>query len=188
MVRERRGIGFEDNGTNLVDSKCIYYRISKQICSKSQKTINRIQDELYEIDAMSGTAFEDYCITLFELSGILKYANYRKTKKTGDYGADIIIETAYGERIGVQCKRLKSSPVRVEAIQEIVGSEKHYKTKHSIVITNSRFTENAQNLAFTNGVLLIDRDAITKLIKKKMDYLLDIEKKTQWENLKKEIE
>ena len=83
----------------------------------------------------------------------------------------------------MQCKRLKTSPVRIEAIQEIVGSQKHYKTKHSIVMTNSKFTENAINLAFTNKVLLIDRDVLIKMIGMKIDNLKAIEEKKQWKNM-----
>lgn len=73
---------------------------------------------------MSGTAFEEYCIMLLEISDVLPKSNYSKTRKSGDYGADIIINHCNKVKVSVQCKRLKDNPVRIEAIQEVVGSKK----------------------------------------------------------------
>ena len=184
MVKKGKGNFSDSKPIDFNDKKSVYYQISRQIKNRGKEKNTRIAEELEDVDKMSGTAFETYCINLLELSGLLDYATYKKTKISGDYGADIIIDTVYGERIGVQCKRLKSSPVRIEAIQEVVGSEKYYSTDHSMVITNSTFTENATNLALKNGVVLIDRDRLIRLIDIKNEHLNDIEKKEQWNKFK----
>lgn len=188
MVKKRRGLSFDNVDKKIVNDEDMLLMISKQIGSSSKSKQEKVLDELMEIDGMTGREFEKYCITLFELSEFFKYAKYNLTKTSGDYGADIIIETTYGEKIGVQCKRLKNASVRIEAIQEIVGSERFYHTKHSMVITNSRFTESAKDLAIMNKVLLIDRDGLMKLIGIKNNNIESIVKKKQWKEFIKVFE
>lgn len=53
----------------------------------------------------------------------------QKLEKSGDYGADIIINHCNKVKVSVQCKRLKDNPVRIEAIQEVVGSKKKLSHK-----------------------------------------------------------
>lgn len=160
-----------------------------QLFTKSGKLKkNNPIEELFEIDAMSGRAFEKHCIMLFELSGLFPFAKYSGTKISGDYGADIIITTAYGLRISVQCKRLKNQPVRIEAVQAVVASKQYYKTDECLIITNSRLTVNAAELAEKNGVVIIDREKLIKLIEIKNDYMKPIMKKTQWQDFIERIE
>ena len=147
---------------------------------KKQQYIN---DELFRIDNMSGVAFEEYCIMLLEISNVLPKSNYAKTRKSGDYGADIIIKHGNKVNVSVQCKRLKNSPVRIEAIQEVVGSKKFYHTDKCMVITNSRFTENAVTLALSNDVLLIDRERLIKLIELKYENGKKIYSGKYWDEL-----
>ena len=140
----------------------------------------KVLEELVEIDNMSGTEFEDYCIKLLYFSGLLPYSSYSKTKKSGDFGADIIITTLFNLKISVQCKRLKSSPIRVDAIQEVVASKEYYKTKKCMIISNSKLTPAASELALKNNVLVVDRDKLIKLIKIKNSNLKPIIQKKQW--------
>ena len=74
-------------------------------------------------------------------------------KKTGDYGADLIIETKSKTRIVVQCKRFKSK-VNLKAIQEVAGAISYYICDTGIVITNSSFFTSAINLAESNEIEL----------------------------------
>lgn len=152
---------------------------------KKQQYIN---DELCKIDKMSGIAFEEYCIMLLEISDVLPKSNYSKTRTSGDYGADIIIKHCNKVKVSVQCKRLKDSPVRIEAIQEVVGSKKIYHTNKCMVITNSRFTDNAVSLALANDVLLIDRERLIKLIELKYENGKKIDSGKYWEELCKMFE
>ena len=178
----------KENPQRTNSSLNLYNDISSFVDKFGNLKNKRILEELLEIDGMSGTEFEKYCINLLDLSGLLPYALYATTKTSGDYGADVIITTAYGLRISVQCKRLKSSPVRVDAIQEVVASKKYYKTKESMIITNSKLTPNAMELAETNGVFVIDRDKLEKLIRIKNTNLKPILQKTQWKNFIQQME
>lgn len=111
------------------------------------------------IDEMDGYDFEKLVAVLLQKSGaeIIEI-----TKKSGDYGADIIIKQG-NERIAVQCKR-QASNVGVKAVQEAKASESYYNANRSAVITNSYFTRQAISLADENNVILWDRETLESLI------------------------
>ncbi len=108
-----------------------------------------------DIDDMSGGEFEDFMAEILHRSGI---EVLELTKRSGDFGADIIVMYE-GERTAVQCKRY-SRPIGVKAVQEAVSSMAYYKCDRSAVITNSTFTRQAQDLAAESGVILWDREAV----------------------------
>lgn len=111
-----------------------------------------------EIDAMTGEEFEQYLGYLFQKRGF----KVSITKTSGDYGADLILEDRE-DVIAVQAKRY-SGTVGVKAVQEIIGALKMYEATEAWVVTNSYFTKQAQILAETNDVYLIDRDELIDLI------------------------
>ena len=57
-----------------------------------------------------------------------------------------------------------------------------------MVITNSKLTPNAMELAEMNGVFVIDRDKLEKLIRIKNANLKPILQKTQWKNFIQQME
>ena len=81
------------------------------------------------------------------------FYNIKFTKKTGDYGADIIGEHQ-GFKYAVQCK-LYSRPVGYHAIEEVIGAMHYYKCNGAIVVTNNTFTRQAREGAEKTGVVLI---------------------------------
>ena len=126
---------------------------------------NRLLDNNYnnktmqEIDQMEGTEFE-------RLQARFRDMGYKAnlTSKTGDYGADLLIEKN-NELIIVQAKRYNNT-VGVKAIQEAISAQSFYDAARSLVITNNYFTKNAKIMAAKCNVRLIDRDSLYKLIKK----------------------
>ncbi|BDH59991.1 restriction endonuclease [Lysinibacillus sp. PLM2] len=114
-----------------------------------------------EIDEMSGEEFEQFLGFLFEKRGF----KVSYTKASGDYGADLIL-TDRDEVIAVQAKRY-SGTVGVKAVQEISGALKMYEATQGWVVTNSYFTKQAEKLAESNEVYLIDRDELIDMILKK---------------------
>ncbi len=113
---------------------------------------------LQKIDAMNGFEFEEYSKIFF----ISKGFEVTITQKSGDYGADLIVEKD-GVKWAVQAKRY-SHKVSPKAIQEVVSSKVYYACEKACVITNSYFTQAAQKLAQANEVLLIDRDEWIKFL------------------------
>jgi restriction system protein len=115
---------------------------------------------IYEIDRMTGEQFEHYLGFLFTKLGY-------KTKVTpysGDYGADVVL-VKDGITTVVQAKRYKGI-VGNKAVQEIVASMSVYNAQKALVVTNSRYSINAIQLAKANGVELWDRTRLVNELSK----------------------
>lgn len=109
------------------------------------------QSGIFEIDKMEGLMFEQYLEVLFRNLGY----KAQRTQASGDFGADLIISKA-GTRTIVQAKRYTKN-VGVKAIQEVVAAQKMYNGTNALVVTNSSYTKQAQQLARANNVELWDR-------------------------------
>lgn len=116
---------------------------------------------LWDIDRMSGEDFERRIAVLLKDMGY----RVRRTPLTGDYGADLIAENRQGARCVVQTKRYgRGRTVGVRAVQEVVAAMRYYQAQQAWVVTNSFFTEQARTLADANGVTLIDRRGLRRLL------------------------
>lgn len=142
--------------------------IARQTEIKRQEeiTLQKIQDEnnllsksgMAEIDEMNGETFERFVGLLYQKMG---YETHQ-TKASGDYGVDIVAEKGY-EKLIIQTKRY-TNKVGVSAVQEISAARNYYSVSRAAIVTNSTFTEPAQNLAKANGIALVDRLTLAKLI------------------------
>lgn len=123
------------------------------------KLLNLNHYELIKkIDRMLGKEFELFSLRLLERFGYWGY----QTADSGDYGADLIVFKD-GLKIVVQTKRYSKS-VGIKAIQEVLGAVKYYNADKALVITNSRFTKQAEALAAKSDVHLLDRSKLFDLI------------------------
>jgi restriction system protein len=116
------------------------------------------QSGIFEIDKMDGASFERYLQALFSGMGF----SVEATPASGDFGADLVMSKD-GVRAVVQAKR-SSKNVGVRAVQEALAAEKLYRCMKAIVVSNSRYTAQAQKLAEANGVELWDRDRLVSAI------------------------
>ncbi|NJJ37845.1 endonuclease [Paenibacillus sp. 7028] len=107
---------------------------------------------------MEGVQFEKYLGHLFRAKGY----KAEITKAAGDYGADLILQKD-GKKIVVQAKRY-SKNVGIKAVQEAQASIAHYGAAEAWVVTNSDYTQAAYDLAKSNHVRLINRDALIEMI------------------------
>jgi restriction system protein len=119
---------------------------------------NALPVNIREIDLMDGIAFEQYLKPVFERQGYFATV----TQGSGDYGADLILRKGRKKYV-VQAKRY-SSNIGVSAVQQVVAAVKYYKAHGAIVVTNQYFTPAAVQLAKVNGVRLIDRDKLGKMM------------------------
>ncbi len=119
-----------------------------------------ITNELASIENLpDGYAFEEYTANLLKK---LNYTNVSVTSSSNDYGIDVLAEKN-GIKYAIQCK-LYSQPVGNKAVQEAFSGKNFYNCHIAVVLTNNTFTENAKNLAKSNGVLLWDKDILQKMI------------------------
>jgi hypothetical protein len=108
--------------------------------------------------SMRGEEFELFLSHVFEMLGF----QVQVTKASGDQGVDLVV-MGKGSRIAVQAKGYASS-VGNESVQAVVAGKAFYNCDSCVVITNSRFTSGARNLAEANECQLIDGTQITDLI------------------------
>jgi HJR/Mrr/RecB family endonuclease len=112
-----------------------------------------------KINELSGLDFENLLLDKFSEMSF----KVESTPKTGDFGADLIIENIDGTRIAVQCKRFKSK-VNLKAVQEVIGAMGHYCCDMGIVITNSSFLNSAIKLAESHDIELWDGDKLVSFL------------------------
>ena len=94
-----------------------------------------------------GYQFEEVCAKYLRKKG---FRNVVVTPASNDFGADITAEKN-GEKWVFQCKYYKK-PVPNDAVQEVLGSKKHYGATRAGVLTNSKLSKGARILAFENQV------------------------------------
>lgn len=99
---------------------------------------------------MTGIEYEKYCENYLRKMG---YTDTYVTQASSDYGVDII-GYKFGEKTAIQCKYY-SSPVGNKAIQEVYSGMAYYGCSKAVVITNSTFTKNAEEMASRLGVKLL---------------------------------
>ncbi|MDF2503070.1 restriction endonuclease [Clostridium sp.] len=158
----------ESNIYNFLTCNTIVIDYIQEECK--QKELEQFENKLFrtennswiysidEVDLMNGYEFEQFLDVLFKKMGY----STKITKGSGDQGIDIIIEKS-GKKIGVQAK-CYSSNVSNKAIQEVVAGLKYYNCYKGIVVTNNYFTESARKLAYSNQVVLWDRDMLKQKI------------------------
>ena len=129
---------------------------------KYAKRWKYLHSSISKIDSMKGEEFEKYLQAFFEKKG------YRVslTKKSGDFGADLImhknghidrrLKVSLPETTIVQVKRYNKN-VGIEAVQQIMAAKSFYNADKCAVATNQYFTPAAQKLAAANDVVLWDR-------------------------------
>lgn len=119
-----------------------------------------------QIDSLSGVEFENLLKSIFTGLGY----EVTLTKKSHDYGADLVLKKN-GVCSIVQAKCYEKN-IGIKAIQEIISAKKHYGAEEMFVATNRYFSRDAEILAAEHDVRLIDRDVLTKLMR---DYMPKIE-------------
>lgn len=108
-------------------------------------------------EAMSPSDFETFCAEQLQKAGW----NARVTQTSRDQGTDVVAEKG-PIRVVLQCK-LYSNPVGNKAVQEIVAGRAHEQADYGAVVTNSTYTTPAEELAATNGILLLHYSELAQL-------------------------
>lgn len=107
--------------------------------------------------SMRPSEFEAFCAEQLQKVGW----NARITQTSRDQGVDVIAQKG-DVRVVLQCK-LYSSPVGNKAVQEIVAGRAHEQANYGAVVTNNMYTTPAEELASTNGILLLHYSDLPQL-------------------------
>ena len=108
-------------------------------------------------DDMTPSQYEAFCATQLRLAGWTAHV----TMQSRDQGVDVIAEKDR-RRIVLQCK-LYARPVGNKSVQEAAAARAHEDADFAVVVSNNRFTAAAEQLATTNGVLLLHHRDLAQL-------------------------
>ncbi len=106
---------------------------------------------------LTGIEFEVAVAGLYERNGY----EVTLTKASGDFGVDLLASKGT-VLLAIQVKRY-SAKVGVRAVQEVASGARHYHATEALVITDSFFTEPAQELARSLQVQLIDKERLVNM-------------------------
>jgi HJR/Mrr/RecB family endonuclease len=107
--------------------------------NKTQKNVGLLQKK--PINRMTWQQFELFLQWFFEQQGY----KVRKTKKSGDQGADLVLEKL-GIKTVIQIKKRKKTTGN-DAVQQVHAARGYYQADRAIVITSSKFSAPAKELA-----------------------------------------
>lgn len=109
---------------------------------------------------MTGFEFETYLAPIYRSQGY----HVTITPRSGDFGADLILLNKSG-KVVVQAKCYgEGNNVGVAAVNQVVGSAGYHNANNKVVITNRYYTKGAIISAKRNGVILLDRDDLIRMI------------------------
>lgn len=109
---------------------------------------NAVKEE--KMRQISGYEYEVFCANYLAKHG---YKDVQVTRMSGDQGIDIIARR-HGKWYGIQCKYY-SGPVGNKAVQEAYTGARYHECDRAMVITNTYFTDSAEELAESTDVELM---------------------------------
>ena len=111
-----------------------------------------------DVSMLKGLAFEEFLRQLFWDLGYVA----SKTKASGDYGADLILESDEGTTV-VQAKQYAKG-VGVGAVKDAVFARSYYSADFAMAVSTTTFTKQARHAAERTGVKLVDGAALERYI------------------------
>lgn len=126
---------------------------------KRRKLFDRVQHEQTTLTQLSWKEFELLVGEAFRQRGYV----VEETGDGADGGIDLVLKKD-GNRILVQCKHWKSAKVTVMVVRELLGVMASQGAKGGFVVTSGSFTREAESFAQSNGIALIGRDELNRMI------------------------
>lgn len=111
---------------------------------------------LVEVDAMTGTEFEELVASLCRRDGCTEV---RRVGGSHDNGADVVGRLPDGRAVVIQCKRYApSSTIASREVRDLLGAKVHFKADVAIFATTTRFSRPSEAFAVEHGILAVHRD------------------------------
>ncbi|MFO1024111.1 MAG: restriction endonuclease [Acetobacteraceae bacterium] len=132
-------------------------RVAALICRLVEAASDEPADAVSFTDDMTPAQYEQFCAEQLRRAGWTA----RVTMHSRDQGVDVIAEKET-VRIVIQCK-LYARPVGNRSVQEAAAGRAHEDADYALVVSNNRFTPAAEQLAATNGVLLLHHRDLPRL-------------------------
>lgn len=113
-----------------------------------------------QVDLLSPYEFEDWIARFLNLYGYDAFT----TKRSGDFGADVIAEQN-GNKYVISCKKYTNG-LGVKCVQEIIGAMDYYGAQIGWVMSTApHFSKQAFDLAATRGIKLYTKNDLAIMLK-----------------------
>ncbi|MEI5519696.1 restriction endonuclease [Streptomyces brasiliscabiei] len=111
---------------------------------------------LAEVDAMTGTEFEDLVASLCRRDGCTEV---RRVGGANDNGADVVGRLPDGRSVVIQCKRYApSSTIASRELRDLLGAKVHFGADVAVFVTTTRFSRPSEQFALRHEILAVHRD------------------------------
>ncbi|WP_079035831.1 restriction endonuclease [Streptomyces albus] len=111
---------------------------------------------LAEVDAMTGTEFEELVAQLCRRDGCTEV---RRVGGSHDNGADVVGRLPDGRSMVIQCKRYTpSSTIASREMRDLLGARVHFGADLAVFVTTTRFSRPSEKFAVQHGILAVHRD------------------------------
>ena len=130
-----------------------FYRILRRFIEERERdfTLKSVHSTARRFDDLDGASFEALLKRLYEGNGYTA----QLTGKTGDQGGYLVVVRDDGKKV-IQAKYRRNLTVGNDAVQQVIAAKGVYNCPGAVVITNSTFTPEAEELARIHGVELVD--------------------------------
>lgn len=131
---------------------------------RRSRVVRRRTQTLGDLLTLSPPEFEE------AVAEILARSSYRRVRvvgKAADLGVDIACFDRRGRPVAVQCKRhAPGIAVGSRDVQQLLGSITHVGAERGILVTTSRFSTPAMDLAEQHGIELIDGEDLVGMVQR----------------------
>jgi restriction system protein len=111
---------------------------------------------LAEVDAMTGTEFEELVAELCRRDGCMEV---RRVGGANDNGADVVGRLPDGRSVVIQCKRYApTSTIASRELRDLLGAKVHFAADLAVFVTTTRFSRPSEKFALQHGILAVHRD------------------------------
>ncbi|MEU6990622.1 restriction endonuclease [Streptomyces sp. NPDC046465] len=111
---------------------------------------------LAEVDAMTGTEFEDLVASLCRQDGC---TDVRRVGGANDNGADVVGRLPDDRSVVIQSKRYTpTSTIASRELRDLLGVKVHSRADPAVFVTTTRFSCPSEKFALQHGILAVHRD------------------------------
>ncbi|MFF7446565.1 MULTISPECIES: restriction endonuclease [unclassified Streptomyces] len=123
---------------------------------RQEEAVKAGRRTLAEVDAMTGTEFEELVADLCRRDGL---TDVRRVGGAHDNGADVVGRLPDGRSVVIQCKRYApTSVIASRELRDLLGARVHFGADVAVFVTTTRFSRPSERFALQHDILAVHRD------------------------------
>ena len=148
-------------GSLMTIATTIYTVVSWKKSKQNEELLNSaiLSTGINQLDNLSPYEFEDWVARFLNLNGY----QARTTKRSGDFGADVIAFRG-NTKIVISCKKYVGN-LGIKCVQEIIAAMDYYNANEGwVASTSPHFSKQAYDLARSRGVRLFTKNDLALML------------------------